>query len=297
MSFLPVSLTCSRMLIRWWQFRAYKVDDLFCCLALLCLLGYLAMAQWKISDTIPLDSVLLWRVDLACDMLFWSALYCVKASFLSLTWSIFKISNEFRKVWWTVSIYTLGTFLAIMLSQFWQCGNPPNPIDYDNPVVCQQTVQDVNAVYMKFAFHLSSECFILILPIAQIRKLNASFSKRLSIAAIFALVIIDILTGIVRNILLICILSISYETQATVDSSVDILYLIMEIIEPIIAVAVCALPAYRPLLSWSRKRRADQLELQHNAAQPGETEPHKLFVPISNDDLHSQMTKEVAHVI
>ena len=274
------------MFIRWRQFRTYRADDLFNCLALLCLFGDLAVNEFE-GDP---DTAAYWRIILAVNLLFWATFFCAKACFLALIWSIFNVSSGFRKAWWAVSIYTFVTFWPIMLSEFWQCGDPA---DYDNPVACQLSGPGIDVLCMRFTLHLSSACFILVLPIAQIRKLNISLIRKLTVGAIFAIVIIDIITGIIRNIT--TILYFSNVGDQTIISPMDT---ICGVIEPILAVAVCALPAYRSVLPWPRKRSSDQFELHRNPAEMGEHAPRNfLSVAIPTSELQSQATKEEMSVV
>ena len=191
------------------------------------------------------------RIQLAMDTLFWITLYLVKASFLALMWCIFKVSAGFRKAWWTVAIYTFVTFWIIFLSRFWQCGSPST---YDNPQACDldSLLQEQKAeIFIAFTFHISSDLPILILPIAQIRKLSMPVGRKISVAAVFAIVIIDTAISVARNVATI-IAALSSPTDAS--ANVDI---ICGVIEPALAVLVCSLPPYKALVFKLRPRRSD----------------------------------------
>ena len=229
------------------------------------LVGFIAMNHVGAYDN---DLVLALNAYLASDFLLWTTLYCVKASFLALMWSVFEISRTFRKIWWVVSGYTFIAFLVCIISELWTCGRPS---DFGNYDICMDALLSTTSkvsstpALLKFVFHISSDLFILALPLFEIRKLQMSSAKRLSVAAVFALTIIDIVTGILRNSSTIC-----EESPATWNSDVCVdLNIITAILEPSLAVIVCALPAYRAILPSSRRQRYESRELRRNAANMG----------------------------
>ena len=207
------------------------------------------------------DAVFFLRMQLAFDELFWSTSFLVKASFLALIWSIFNVSARFRKAWRLVAIYTFLTFWAIFLSEFWQCGTPST---YDNPEACNTiylTQINAHGIYTRFALSFSSSLFILALPIVKIRKLHMPFGKKIAVAAVFALVIIDIMVSVARNVSAV-LATVGYPTD--VSGSVDV---IGGSIEPSIAVLVCSLPPYRALVFKLRSRRGDSYIIEHDGAR------------------------------
>lgn len=252
---VPIATTLGRLYIRYSQFRKLQADDVFNVLALLTLIGYTAVAA--VNDAPGVSFIL--RKQLAGDMLLWTTLYLVKASFLSLIWCIFRISAGFRKAWWIVAIYTFLTFWVIFLSKFWQCGTPTT---YDNPQACDYgriTQQQTREVFVAFALHISSDLLVTILPMVQIRKLNMPLGRKISVAAIFAIVIVDTMAGLARNIAVI-IAALGSPTDASQGVS-----FICAIIEPALAVLVCSLPPYKALISNFRFRRHDDFQLQSTA--------------------------------
>lgn len=87
----------------------------------------------------------------------WTTLYLVKASFLALIWSIFKVSPRFQVAWWIIAIYTFLTFWVVLLSLLWQCGSPSL---YDSAEVCYTLVayyKQVNTEFAQSAFHDASD--------------------------------------------------------------------------------------------------------------------------------------------
>ena len=196
----------------------------------------------------------------------WTTFYLVKASFLALTWSIFKVSVGFRRAWWAVTVYTFLTFWPVVLSEFWECGNPASLEACKSPSARFEIQKD--PLYFRFAFHISTDCFILVLPVAQIWKLKLPLVKKISVAAVFAIIIIDIIIGIVRNV------ASSIEANGfTSHNAVTNINLVCSVLEPTIAVFVCSLPPYRALIFKLQFSRSNRLEMQHSPPNLGERPP------------------------
>ena len=89
-----------------------------------------------------------------------------------------------------------------------------------------------------------------------------SKAQKISVATVFAVIIINIIMGIMRNITI----ALGFRgINTTVTYGIDI---VMECFEPGVALIVCSMPAYRVLLP-NHQRRRDQEELQRHAATIG----------------------------
>lgn len=121
-----IAVTGGRYYLRWRYFGAAKWDDLINGLALASLIG---SVETDMVATYS-DDILWTKANIASSTLMWTTLYLVKATFLSLFWFIFNVSERFRKAGWVVTIYTFLTYWPIVLSEIWKCGSPS---DYDNP--------------------------------------------------------------------------------------------------------------------------------------------------------------------
>ena len=208
------------------------------------------------------------KLETAKGLLLWMILYLVKAAFLALSWAIFKVSPSFRKAWWIVTTYTFLTFWPVFLKQLWSCG-PPS--DYADLVACDNfhnPRQWVELAAMCAALHGSSELAILALPLIYIRKLNMSKSQKVSAGGMFAVAIINIVMGFMRNFGVMC-----YYLGFNKHGSNDLQY-IMTIYEPTLAVIVCALPPYQAVLSKFQKQRVTPHELGRDVEKAGTAAPH-----------------------
>ena len=248
-------------------------DDLFNGLALICLLATVAIPGSTDSTTTEY-----WTSTLASNMLLWSTLWLVKASFLAFCWTIFQVSTSFRRAWWAVTIFTFLAFFPVFLGTLWQCGNLSA---YADPATCnnfETTKLDILGGALGFAFHTSSELCILALPLVYIRQLQMSRTAKLSAASVFCIVIIDIIMGAMRN-----------ATDACFSDACNGITNTMMVLEPALAVFVCALPPYKILLSkvWKRANHpaAAQQDVEgRNAAPPPRDRPMRVAQVLDSID-------------
>ena len=262
--------TCGRYYLRWRHSHKARLDDLFNGLALFCLLTYFAVCQAKWSTSDPAAALRLW---LAQNLLFWTCLYFVKATFLALFWFIFNVSAAFRKAWWTVTVFNFISFWAIFLSQLWQCGNP---LVYADPQSCETYFNrplgvlppwQIAAYVLAFILHIPSDCLLIALPIFFLRKLQMSRSRKFSVATVLAIGVFDTVLGLTRLITLLCG---QLNWPGPTDVARDMIFIdVAGILEPAVAVIVCALPIYRLLLPACQRNGEEETELQRNAARMG----------------------------
>ena len=264
------AIVAGRLYIHWRYSTRRRSDHILNILAYLSLVPVLAIAQVEFFKLgVGVQDL---HLSIPGNVLVWTTLYFVKASFMALYWTIFKVSPGFRIIWWITAVYTFLTFLAIILSYFWQCGNPLKVAD---PETCATALSDgtmqrwvVGAAAVSLSLHISSECLILGLPAIMVWNLNMPSDKKMGIAGVCAVTIIDIILGVIRNAAAL--------TQGLEPNNETTVYIanVLSICEPCIAVIVCAMPAYRVLLPSSRKRNHREEVLLRNVAKAGEAAPY-----------------------
>lgn len=62
------------------------------------------------------------KVRVVVSVLFWVCLYSVKGSFLLLYRIIFVVSNRFRFLWWSSTVFTIATFWVCLAGELTTCG-------------------------------------------------------------------------------------------------------------------------------------------------------------------------------
>lgn len=243
-----------------WKYARLDWDDLFNGLASMSLIGFTALPDLTDGMTSAY-----WAVSLTSKTLFWMTLWLVKAAFITLYWSIFRVSPSFRKAWMAITSYTCLSFFPVLLAPFWECGSPWNCVD---AIACNAfEVSDTGTTYfwvvntMSAVLHISTEVMILALPLFYIRRLQMSKTEKLNAGAIFSVAVITIIVGIIRNVISIC-------------DEEDICYYTVQItiiLETPLAVLVCTLPPYKILLGRFRKRKVVR-EALHQQQKPSENQ-------------------------
>ena len=193
-------------------------------------------------------------------MLFWVAIFAVKASFLATYYYIFKVSSGFRKAWWCITVYTMLTFLAIFLGILWTCQTPSQFGDLQACTEVNLTLL-INTQAYWIALNVSGDLLLIALPMVMLRKMfTISRSQNLALAGMFLVVGVDILFDILRTV---------YSVDAFLSSFIDA-NAAWDLCEPTVAVMVCALPSYRALFISPPRRRGPSYEtMQEHAAGMG----------------------------
>ncbi|APA13286.1 hypothetical protein sscle_10g080560 [Sclerotinia sclerotiorum 1980 UF-70] len=245
-------ITFGRFYIRWEKTKRLHLDDAFNGFALAALVGFIVTYQiylpiqynyqlyaLGIGGYLPSDGQLLYvqNVSIVNVAFFWVTIYLVKASFLSLYWALFSVSNSFRKWWFVVAAYTLISFLATFLAIFWSC---KTPTQLENLDACNSISEGLIVALetMWCVLNTTGDIITMTLPLGMLRAMKMSRSRKLGLAAIAALVVIDIVFDILRTIY----------TVGSYESTFPNANAVWALCEPTIAVMVCALPTYRTLL-------------------------------------------------
>jgi hypothetical protein len=134
---IAVAITAGRLIIRFRKLRRLGTDDCLAALATVFMLAYaitwqeyipsdyeMQLFKMKIikSTTAMQRPARSMKLNLANGIMFWCTMYTVKASFLALYWSIFRVSKGFRKAWWCASVYITLSFTATILIRLFPCG-------------------------------------------------------------------------------------------------------------------------------------------------------------------------------
>lgn len=137
-----------RLLIRGILVKTFHLDDLFGAVAWLLTTVAIILAtivnplNYKsgaivVGDapTPPLDElahimVTLRRWNIACEVLFWTGLYCIKLSFMFLYRLIFGNHHEYRRPWFAITIYIVISYAICLIGVFGQCGDSRNLFSY-----------------------------------------------------------------------------------------------------------------------------------------------------------------------
>ncbi|KAF5875879.1 uncharacterized protein Bfra_002275 [Botrytis fragariae] len=292
-------LTFGCFYIRWQKGKSLHLNDIFNALALGSLLAFAITYQvylpiqygyqlyaLGLGGYIPSDDQLMYaqNVGIVNIVFFWVTIYLVKASFLALYWALSSVSNAFRKWWLAVAIYTGISFLATFFAIFWSCKTPSHLEDVGivfPPEACNTISEELIIGLETLWCVLNTVGDILslppavTLPLGMLRAMHMPTSRKLGVAAIAGLVIIDILFDVLRTIY----------TEGSYTNPFPNANAVWALCEPTIAVMVCALPPYRTLLFRKKIEPSTSYQGMHGTRSTRKTKSGNTSSPHEMDDM------------
>ncbi|KAM0130951.1 hypothetical protein ACHAQE_005252 [Botrytis cinerea] len=115
----------------------------------------------------------------------------------------------------------------------------------------------------------------MLLPLGMLRAMHMPTSRKLGVAAIAGLVVIDILFDVLRTIY----------TVGSYTSSFPNANAVWALCEPTIAVMVCALPPYRTLLFRKKIEPSTSYQGMHGTRSTRKTKSRNTSTPHEMDDM------------
>ncbi|GAP83967.1 putative integral membrane protein [Rosellinia necatrix] len=256
---LATLLLIGRLLIRGILVKTFHLDDLFAAIAwLLTTIAislatvitppnyeYGAIIVGEIPTPPPAElaqiAITLRRWNLPSQVFFWTALYCVKLSFMFLYRVIFNSHREYRYVWLAATTYIVLSYGISLIGVFGQCGDVRNLLKYEECMTSYVKALDYKFVWIDFFFNVTSDFAVAILPIPGIWRLNMHTKQKLAVTGICSLAIVTVAFETVRTVKLY-----------TQNFALTNLYSYLELV---IAVLIGMLPSYRFLVSPADKDR------------------------------------------
>ncbi|KAF7933280.1 hypothetical protein BELL_0342g00090 [Botrytis elliptica] len=282
-------LTFGRFYIRWQKGKSLHLDDIFNALALGSLLAFAITYQvylpiqynyqlyaLGLGGYLPSDDQLMYaqNVGIVNIVFFWVTIYLVKASFLALYWALFSVSSAFRKWWLAVAIYTGISFLATFFAIFWSCKTPSQLEDLEAcNTISEELIIGLETLWC--VLNTVGDILTMTLPLGMLRAMHMPTSRKLGVAAIAGLVIIDILFDVLRTIY----------TVGSYTSSFPNANAVWALCEPTIAVMVCALPPYRTLLFRKKIDPSTSYQGMHGTRSTRKTKSGNTSRPHEMDDM------------
>ncbi|KAF2651631.1 hypothetical protein K491DRAFT_637099 [Lophiostoma macrostomum CBS 122681] len=247
-------LTAGRFAIHWRKNRKLRWDDWLNALALIFLIAMVAIFEIYVpieynaflystghSSRPPTHVEVLrdMKLNIATLILFFLILYAVKASFLALYWEIFQVSTRFRTAWFVLTGYVGVSFVVTLITIFTRCGAAK---DFANLEVCSLRSRALFVGYQSLwcILNVLGDILLMILPTTMLKSLHMGVKHKVGLAAVFALVLVIVAMDILRTV---------YTLDMDLADGQDANAL-WGILEPTIAVIVCALPCYRGLLGF-----------------------------------------------
>ena len=127
-----------------------------------------------------------------------------------------------------VALTTIA-FLIDFLGALWICGPPSGLFDPHACASRDAMVMGRNMIIMGSVVNIVSDVACMALPLAMLRSLKVTRAQKVALAGVFTLALVDIVCDIIR-------------TVATFTATINTAF---NVLEPTIAVIICALPVYR----------------------------------------------------
>ncbi|WDK20873.1 hypothetical protein CGRA01v4_12162 [Colletotrichum graminicola] len=205
-----------RLLIRWRRNRRLLLDDYCIILGWLCLLS---LAVIQMEQTGPMYYLIhlqagrliptslqevsqqteQWlRWSHAMNYIYWTGLWAVKASILTVFFHLVSPVPVLRKAWYSVAAFTLltyiggwvtGSLICDRFSDSFVAGKCNSPSELDRVRY---------SAYYAAAVDIATDLMIMALPIAMLPSLKLEIRKKLGLAVAFSLALITILIAVVR---------------------------------------------------------------------------------------------------
>ncbi|KAI8938694.1 hypothetical protein NX059_004560 [Plenodomus lindquistii] len=240
-----VPFVCLRMYTRWTKFGGLAIEDGLIVLALLCLIGDLAIQQhmWNLGlgDIPNADFKGIMQMIVPGSILYVSSLWAVKFA-LVLFYKRLAVPGSTLITVYNVALGgLLITYLIIFFDILFQCYPYDKRWSTNPDYQCDPKAATVN-YWITILFNIISDAIIISLPITMVMRLQMKLKQKLGVAAVFALGIFVIISSIIR-----AYYSHRNETMLTCTVSM---------VETAIAIIASCLPALRSMLIGGNTQNA-----------------------------------------
>ncbi|KAJ4983122.1 hypothetical protein SVAN01_11386 [Stagonosporopsis vannaccii] len=235
-----VPFVCLRMYSRWAKFGGLAIEDGLIVLALLCLIGDLAIQQhmWNLGlgdmATVSQENFKgIMQMIVPGSVLYVASLWAVKFALVLFYKRLAAPGSKLITVYNIALGGLLVTFLIIFFDILFQCYPYDKRWSTDPAYQCDPKAATAN-YWITILFNIISDAIIISLPITMVMRLQMKLKQKLGVAAIFALGVFVIISSIIR-----AYYSHRNETMLTCTVSM---------VETAIAIIASCLPALRSML-------------------------------------------------
>ncbi|KAI0443875.1 hypothetical protein F4803DRAFT_573979 [Xylaria telfairii] len=254
-------LFVGRLIIRSTALKSFHLDDAFSAAAWLFMIIAIILATVATPLNYEFGSILvgesptpspatlariaiaLRKLNIPAEFLFWTALHCVKLSFMFLYRLVFGSRHEYRHSWTIAVIYIIVSYGVCLAGVFGQCGNVRNLFSYEECMTPSVAHLDFRLIWIQYFFNITSDFIVIILPLPIIWRLVMATEQKLAVTGICGLAIITIAFDTLRTVKL-------YSENFALTG----LYSYLELV---VAVLTSMLPSYRFLVSSPDKGAGD----------------------------------------
>ncbi|KAG0650869.1 hypothetical protein D0Z07_2442 [Hyphodiscus hymeniophilus] len=179
------------------------------------------------------------RFEFAIMILFWTILWCVKASFLALYFKLFRELRIYRRVWYTLAAFTLLAYVGCCITLATSCHPISNFFKFEQCNTKKDIWASRFSVYYSTAIDIFTDLCMMAMPVKLIYNLQISLKQKAGLVCVFSLCFVMIVFAVIRakqvlvdqyfvNLVLL-------ETWSTLASSISVI--------------VGCLPAFKSLIT------------------------------------------------
>ncbi|KAK0649954.1 hypothetical protein B0T16DRAFT_389911 [Cercophora newfieldiana] len=157
-----------------------------------------------LAGTIPLSAELITytedylKYEFAIIILFWSVLWCVKASFLALYFKLFRELALYRRVWYLLASFTVLAYGGCIITLCLSCGHISNFFKFNQCAKPEYIWASNLSVYYSTAIDVFTDLCIMAMPLRLIYNVKVSRKQKLGLVCVFGLCFVMIAFAIIR---------------------------------------------------------------------------------------------------
>ncbi|KAF7559901.1 hypothetical protein G7046_g4249 [Stylonectria norvegica] len=182
------------------------------------------------------DLVVMLKEFFVVQFFFWLTLWAVKWSLLFM----FKRTTEglplYNRIWWGILVFSILTFLGCCISNFTSCSSMHAWFVAGECSTARDARAKNISLWFSLAADLSTDLLIMITPLRVIWTLKMSLVEKISIAIVFLVGIITMITAIIR--------SVSLESSVASGQVSTTWLMLWAAIEGAVAIIVGCLPSF-----------------------------------------------------
>lgn len=168
-------LLLGRLLIRSITLPGFHGDDLFSVIAWVLMIAVMIITTYSTPLSYHFTSMLVGEepitspqefsetaIDLrkwgiAAQTMFWTSLYCVKLSFMSLYRLVVTAMQAHQRVWWVAMVYIVLSYGICLIGVFGQCGDVVNLFSFEGCATPYVAELQARLIWVVYFFNVSSD--------------------------------------------------------------------------------------------------------------------------------------------
>ncbi|KAH8802220.1 hypothetical protein F5882DRAFT_284772 [Hyaloscypha sp. PMI_1271] len=138
------------------------------------------------------------RFEFAIMLLFWTVLWCVKASFLALYYKLFRELQIYRRLWYILAAFTLLAYVGCWVTLATSCHPITNFFKFNQCNTARDIWASRLSVYYSTAIDIFTDLCMMAMPIKLIYNLQISLKQKAGLVCVFSLCFVMIIFAIIR---------------------------------------------------------------------------------------------------